>query len=1441
MSLLRFSGGLGVLMSILLPFAGEAQYWAKGVGGPSNDSFTDLVVDALGNSYVTGEFGGVITFGTAATMTTYGSLDAVVAKFDPSGGLIWSTHFGGPGLDRGVALELGPNGELVVVGQFMGTANFGGTTITSQNNTQDVFVVSLEASTGAVNWVRQGGGGEGVDQPNGVSVGSDGSIAVAGEFRGTATFDGGTLTSVIDPDTEEPSVDIFLQTYAGDGTPGWLKHGAAEFADRAMDVEHDDAGNIYLTGQFSDTITFDLTYTNAMYSAVFLMRYSPSGTEEWFRVFGGGTYNQVFDLLLVEGNRLFLVGDLQGTVIFQDSQPDIFSATAPRSSFLLDVTLDGELTQYHTWGSANEISTRAVAVSSDEVAVYGRFACQLTDLSALYGTGTFLATGQHDLYIARFQLNNFAYKEAQQFGGAGAKTAGGLQYLTDGELLFNGSFSEILVFPSDWEMIVEPEVGNFFPAYGPGYYCGDTEYGVQVALEERGLKDAFLSKGYVAGRQPYDFFIREDGPCDRSTLEVAITAYSVNDYFQGVHGLDTLVVCDEVNLVVNTHGSTWSGSNSSRAAGPIMNYVWQDGSTTTNLLVQSTGWYSAQLTSQAGCWNSADSLYVIVNPFPAPPLITDDQGVNVEALNTSTIIRCLPIQPWLWATGVDPANQVYWNYADTVPNDSVQALTSGYYTATVLTPEGCARSNTVHVILQPNGPLPPLEALYDLEFPQDSDLNDTVTVCPYQSISVNGMVSLLLDGNIVGLPYGIRMFQRCTGSWAYTTGEVYCTVPGGNGPGWRYVTVDVLLTNAPCGTDSLFFTRTDSIYVIPITVQQPIVSLTGPMILCPSDTAVLVATCVGCDSTATYYSGLVSLLPTGALVTGPGTSYFHGYAESDGCFAIATATHTIGTYPRPTLGNFPEDAIICPNSTAIVYSDTPGQSYQWYGPLGPIPEQNDSIFTTQPGEYYLEMVDLLGCGVVSDPILITDYATPYLNVLPDGVLCEADETAELQVVTTGSASLVWAAPLSGNSIVQVVDQPGAYSCSVTACNIVTTVSTIIYGSTASASLLDPGPYEFCEGSSLLLQATGGQAFYLWEPEQVVGSALTVSTPGTYTLLASDYFGCTDTLAVEVGLIPVGQPLVTNAPTVCAGEELIFAATGSGTITWYSDVNSTQELGNGTSLSFGAADVGPHVVYVQQVDGACFGDPQPVIGQVNALPAVPMIAAPDSTCEGETVTLSVMDEAGTSFIWTTPSGMQSGTTIVLDPTEMNDAGEYSVVATNGMCSSMGLSHSLIVNGPIQFTLGPDTTFCIGATFLLVMPEGYTDPLWSTGSSSDSILVQEEGVYTLQVLDANGCNTSAQIGLTLRHCDVVPPNIITPNGDGVNDVWQVITGDFVSASLEVFNRYGAVVWSADPKRKAFAGNHGSTGEPLATGVYYFVLQLDRGTNSPEIQKGYLQILR
>lgn len=1660
---------LSIACCLLFAAQGLAQpNWARRLGAWSNDAYNAMVVDAAGSSYVTGEFGGVIDAG-GTLLLSQGSLDIVVAKYDAAGELLWVRTFGGPGLDRGVALALGPSGELVVTGQFMGTMEVGGDVLVSQGGTQDMFVLSMQAADGAVNWVRQGGGADGVDQPNGISVGPDGAIAITGEFRGTAVFDGGTLTSITDPQTLLPSVDIFVAAYDAAGNALWLKHGAARYADRGMAVAHDALGNVYVTGQFSDTLTFDVTHDNAMFSAVFIARFTSAGVEDWFRIFGGGTYNQVFGMQVVESDRLLLVGDMQGTAIFLDGAPDFVTAVEPRSSFLLEVGLDGEYLQAGTWGSDHVVNTRALSVRDDEVIVLGRFQCQFTGFSALHGEGTWMATGPHDLYVARFQLSDLTLKDAQQFGGQKNKVPGGIAHATDGAPLFCGSFDRLLVFPSlPFQFSTSPVANAVFAPPVPDSFCGDLNYGTYVGLRGNGLMDAFIARGWAEGREPYDIFSRPAGDCDRPQRDAYIRMNG-----QGIVGPDSLRACHQATLFAYTN-TGYVRDTAYRHTAPDMLFQWNTGSDSTHILVMQSGWYHVTVTSAAGCWERSDSLYVTIDPLPAIPLINDDVVVNTDAQQPTNLSACEPFAPWLWVTGVDPANSVTWyGPPGEVQGDSIQASITGDYTVIIVSPQGCMRQNDIRVTIIPSGPLPPLDAVYDVLFPQDTDLNDTVYICMNAPLVYAAHVQLMLDGQSVSLPYGVRMLRNCNGNgWVQST-QPDLIVPCSDyieSEGWYNYSIGIMLTNAPCGEDTLVFWNSGSIYVVPWEVTYPTASLSGPAFICPGDTATVHLACTDCAIINWSGPGIVQNFTDSIWVVGQGifgVSITH--VDTNGCTTSTNGYHQILWNPRPQLSVLPIDGIICPDSTALIFSDTQGTNYQWYGPLGPLNVDNDSIVTSQQGVYYLEMVDYLGCPVTSDPILVTDYATPYLNVLPDNTLCEPGETATLQVVTTGQSSLQWWTPLSGSALQQVVDQPGVYTCSVNACGITTVLSVEIFGNNAIAELVDPGPFVLCPGEEVLLQPQPGMALYYWLPGQVVGNQLLVGTSGTYTLVALDINGCEATTQTVVEVIPWTETMTTTDTLVCLGTPVLLSVPGSGELTWYADAALTVPLGVGNDYDLG---VPPETVtlYVQQVEGSCSSTAQALTVTVVPYPQQPVIIAPDSVCLGAEVILTVDPEPGVTYTWSIPSGSYSGTVYTLSSAEADDAFVYSVIANAGICATPAAYHelavlqpmplmlsgdtmicpggtatyflpagftapvwsdgsqgaqyqttqagpvtlnaldangcaasasaevqvfaftvnatampvsicygdnaTLVVNGSGEFTwyadaalqslvgngsslpvqqptdsavyyvvqsewlcsaapiavplnvtpvpvdvaivgpeevcqgtpliltlvggpglgatwttptgtasgaeyydpsadledagtyvivpfmgpclgdtlstfvhvlvptvpdLGPDTTFCEGGEYYIELPSGFTDPLWSTGNTGFGIVVTTAGTYGVTVTDAQGCESYGQITLEQIHCDLELPNVITPNGDGRNDVWRLEPGQFLSASMRIFNRYGAVVWEGDPSRIGFRGDHYLNAEPLSEGAYFYVLLLERSNGRQQEQRGYLHIVR
>jgi len=165
--------------------------WVRQVGGPSDDFGYGLGLLPDGSTVSAGYFQGAGVFG-ASTLTSAGGEDAYVMRLDPSGQVAWARRFGGSGSERIRWISVRPDGTSLVAGWFEGTVAFGATTLTSAGN-KDIFVTELDAD-GQVEWAKRAGG-TGEDLPRFIGTRPDGGVLVAGNFTGSATFDGATLTS----------------------------------------------------------------------------------------------------------------------------------------------------------------------------------------------------------------------------------------------------------------------------------------------------------------------------------------------------------------------------------------------------------------------------------------------------------------------------------------------------------------------------------------------------------------------------------------------------------------------------------------------------------------------------------------------------------------------------------------------------------------------------------------------------------------------------------------------------------------------------------------------------------------------------------------------------------------------------------------------------------------------------------------------------------------------------------------------------------------------------------------------------------------------------------------------------------------------------------------------------------------------------------------------
>ena len=177
----------------------------------------------------------------------------------------------------------------------------------------------------------------------------------------------------------------------------------------------------------------------------------------------------------------------------------------------------------------------------------------------------------------------------------------------------------------------------------------------------------------------------------------------------------------------------------------------------------------------------------------------------------------------------------------------------------------------------------------------------------------------------------------------------------------------------------------------------------------------------------------------------------------------------------------------------------------------------------------------------------------------------------------------------------------------------------------------------------------------------------------------------------------------------------------------------------------------------------------------------------------------------------------------------EAGDYPYTVTSGdgciltgIATIMEPEDGLLLSG-VMTQDNCETVKGDGAIDLNV--EGATGALeflWDNGETTEDLNDLESGTYIVTVYDL-GC--SRQMLFVLNGCGGIDiTDILTPNGDGENDVF-VVPGieDYPNNSVEVYNRWGNIVYSTKTYLNDWYGTN-NKGASLVTGAYYYVINLN-----------------
>lgn len=239
------------------------------------------------------------------------------------------------------------------------------------------------------------------------------------------------------------------------------------------------------------------------------------------------------------------------------------------------------------------------------------------------------------------------------------------------------------------------------------------------------------------------------------------------------------------------------------------------------------------------------------------------------------------------------------------------------------------------------------------------------------------------------------------------------------------------------------------------------------------------------------------------------------------------------------------------------------------------------------------------------------------------------------------------------------------------------------------------------------------------------------------------------------------------------------------------------------------------------------------------PDAPDLNCPE-ICENSTGNTFTAVGSGSSYTWTFPSngtitsGQGSGTATADWTT---GTGQVSVITTdaNG-CASLPSDCSPIVhvlpNVSFTYTTDGKEVFFDDQTSGSVTWDWDFDDGNLSNSNDPSHTYLDYGNYLvhLQVTDMNGCTNSTSQIVELME-DISVPNIITPNNDGDNDVFEVNTGSVTNYKIIIQNRWGNIVYESTDPTKAWDGK--SNGILVAEGVYFYQIKLDKISKSIQFQ--------
>lgn len=1401
--------------------------WVNQMGNAGGEGIHSIKYGDSNHIYIYGQFTGSAIIasrspGIPQNISSAGGFDLMVAKYDSSGVLLFGKRYGSSGQDQALqSMILNNRNEPIITGMFSGTVNFDGNNLTSFGG-NSAFVVKLNSSLNATNAWRLGGTGN--DFGKGLALGLAGEVYASGWHTNPGIF--GTLTIGTYGGT-----DGYIAKISKLNPPSVVSLSGSACTGFLLSINNVSNGvsyqwlrnNIPIVG--ANQATYNATISGSF--RVIVTTDCISDTSDNFNVQINLPQNKSIDTVVCFGTLLILNGTDTNVSSFNWS-PSMglsnINSLTPSISVSQDISYI--LTKNLTTGCS----------ISDTFSVKSRNCC--FSCASLPGS---LGSGLAGCY--EFSGNT---SDGSPFSNNGIPSGASLsqdRFAKNAQAYqFNGLNSFISVPSSASLDNIDTTLTITFWAKIQSWSINSGSNFASIVSKTNSssvlhFKITILPNGYIAQNDGKTWF-QSSLPINNSLNNwdfygISISGNTCKFYKNGVL----------IDVITTPTGTYTLNKNNQLVIGK--------GDTTTgdflNGRLDDIRIYNRQLTD-----SYLRDIYIFSSTDLPPSINAGTDTIICNSVDSIQLLASGNIGRYNWLPSSNLSDSTILNPQLYNPSSVSMIVSNTVGTCVVFDTVNISLPNvTVHAgsdslvckgdSIQLSG-----TANYLFKWRGNGYISDTLSLNPYIKpdtttsyiilSSFNGCVAS--DTVVITVPivtanagsdksicYGdsIRLSGSAIGNFQWNTSNQLSDSTIVN----PYVKPDsstvFILTSSSNGCKI-----TDSVIV---QVNKPVANAGTDVVICKFDSIQLNANGSG---NLAWFSAPEILDTTVAnpFISPKSTKNYILSSRIAHCVTLDTVVVSV----IQVEANAGEDRLACLGDTVHLTGQAQGKFY-W----SPSLNLSDSISLTPIATALTDVSYVLtasdsGC-VQRDTVTISILGNLVLNAGIDTTICKGDT---IQLNATNGVNYRWSP--SYNISDTSIDNPMIWPVINTDYIVKSYLGNCIFYDTISIAVRElPTVYagkdtSICFGEEIMIGATSSATLFRWTPSlglsdsNILNPIAKPLSSSVYRLLVSDG-KCFNTDSLNIDVIDPPSITAESDFTICEGESIQLSVTGTSSVVW----SPGGSLSDSLILNPIATPLTTTTFIASTTEFGCISSDTVVI-TVNPLPFVD--AGADSiVCENTNYNFVATASGADIFEWTPDTSLSNPN--ILNPSAfVTTPIVYKLIATSSQTGCKA-SDSIQLT-PERVYANFEASRLEGIIPLNIefnnLSVGATSYIWNFGDGQSSNETSPKHLYSkageylafLIALSDRGCTDTAEAIKILATDKLIIfiPNVFTPNGDGINDDFQVVVSNMDIVKYlkgSIWNRWGGKVYEFEmPNGKWWDGT--ANGTIYAESVYVYIIEVE-----------------